>query len=305
MLVAPAKYAATAITAALALSLLGGCRPKGEARDSAVVAADSGARAPVATAAGAGERNVVTVTASDYAFDAPAEVPAGLTTIRLVNRGPSLHHIQLVKLAAGKTTADLLAALKAGGPPPSWIAFAGGPNPPEPGSTTSATVPLEAGTYAMICFVPDSAGTPHVMKGMARTLTVTAPTAATAAMKSAEPAADVVMTLKDYDFTFSKPLVPGKQTIRVDNAGPQPHEVALIRLNPGKTPEDFAKWAMRPSGAAPGTVHGGLSTVMPGTHAFVEADLPAGDYALICFMPDGKDGKPHYSHGMMKRITIG
>jgi len=40
--------------------------------------------------------NVVTIVAMDYAFKAPATVPAGLTTVRLVNQGKLLHHVQLV-----------------------------------------------------------------------------------------------------------------------------------------------------------------------------------------------------------------
>ena len=38
-------------------------------------------------AAPAAKPNVVTVTATDYAFDAPASVPAGLTTLRIENNG--------------------------------------------------------------------------------------------------------------------------------------------------------------------------------------------------------------------------
>src|SRR3990170_1626277 len=60
----------------------------------------------------AGGPNVVTVTTSDYRFEAPAEIPAGLTVIRLVNKGPSLHHIQLMKLQDGKSLEDLLLAMK-------------------------------------------------------------------------------------------------------------------------------------------------------------------------------------------------
>jgi uncharacterized cupredoxin-like copper-binding protein len=243
---------------------------------------------------------VVTVTASDYSFDAPAEVPAGLTTLRLVNKGPSLHHVQLVRLDAGKTPADFLDAMKTEGPPPSWARMAGGPNPSEVGQAASSTVPLEPGQYVLICFIPASDGMPHVMKGMSRALTVTGPSGVAAA----EPQADVVMTLTDSDFTLSQPLTAGAHTIRVENAGPQPHEVALVRLKAGKTPEDFAKWGMHPTGAAPGTLYGGVSGIEPGTHAFVQADLPAGEYALLCFVPDGKDGKGHYAHGMAKRITI-
>lgn len=29
-----------------------------------------------------------------------------------------------------------------------------------------------------------------------------------------------------------------------------------------------------------------------------------GDYGLICFVPDAKDGKPHLVHGMVKTIKV-
>jgi hypothetical protein len=32
--------------------------------------------------------------------------------------------------------------------------------------------------------------------------------------------------------------------------------------------------------------------------------LKAGNYALICFVPDSKDGKPHSVHGMMQTLTV-
>ena len=287
---------ATRAAAVLASALLAAGCMRGD-RDGAP--ADSAADAATAGSA-ADTARVVTVTASDFAFDAPAEVPAGLVTFRLVNRGPSLHHVQLFRLEEGKTAADFAAALEAGGPPPKWLVAAGGPNPPEAGDTTSATVPLAPGNYMMVCFVPSADGVPHLMKGMSRPLTVTGPATA----GGAEPAADVVMTLKDYDFALSKPLTAGKHTIRIDNAGPQEHEVAIVRLKPGKEPEDFAKWANRPDGESPATLHGGVSGIAPNTRAFVHVDLPAGDYALICFVPDHKDGKAHLAHGMMKRITV-
>jgi hypothetical protein len=244
--------------------------------------------------------NVVTVVASDYAFHAPARIPAGLTTFRLTNKGPSLHHIQLVKLEEGKTVDDFLAALKAGGPPPTWASMAGGPNPPEPGHVAVASVALEPGNYAIVCFVPDADGVPHLMKGMARGITVTGP-----ARTVAEPSADITVKLVDYDFQLSKPLTPGHHVLRVENEGAQPHEVAIVRLKPGKSPLDFAEWGEHPHGPAPGTMHGGVSGIMPGTHAFVVADLPPGEYGLICFLPDMKDGKPHFAHGMEKRIKVG
>jgi uncharacterized lipoprotein YbaY len=262
------------------------------------------AAAPPASAAGAeqtasaGKPHVVTVVASDYTFDAPAEVPAGLTAIRLVNRGPSLHHIQLMRLDEGKTLDDFLAALK-GDHPPTWAVVAGGPAPPEVGDTTTTIEALQPGTYALICFIPAKDGMPHVMKGMSHEMKVVAP-----ARAAAPPEADVVVTLVDYDFQLSQPLKAGKHTIRVENTASQPHEIAIVRLGPGKRPGDFAAWGMKPVGPQPGTIHGGVSGIMPGAHSFVELDLPPGDYGLLCFIPDAKDGKPHFEHGMMKTIKV-
>lgn len=247
----------------------------------------------------AGGPNVMTVIASDYSFDAPAEIPAGLTAIRLVNKGPSLHHIQLMKLEDGKTVEDFLAALK-GEHPPTWATPAGGPAPPEIGDTTTSIEALEPGSYALICFIPAVDGMPHVMKGMSRGLKVVGPSPTAAS----EPAADIVVKLVDYDFELSQPLTAGKHTIRVENAGSQPHEIAIVRLNPGKTPADFTAWGMKPVGPPPGTTHGGVSGIMPGTHSFIEVDLPAGEYGLLCFLPDAKDGKPHFVHGMAQQTEV-
>ena len=286
---------ATASTATLALLALAACRPEKPGSDAAV--SDS---ATASTASGPAALPVITVSASDFKFEAPAEVPAGYVTFRLVNRGPSIHHIQLVKLEDGKTADDFIGALKAGGPPPRWATMAGGPNPPEVRDTTSATLSLEPGSYAMVCFVPSADGVPHLMKGMVRPLKVTS-----AETGAAEPAAQSVMKLVDYDFELSGPLPAGRSTIRIENVGAQPHEVAIVRLKPGKEPMDFAEWGERQVGAAPGTLAGGVSAIMPGASAFVNVDLKPGEYGLICFIPDAKDGKGHYHHGMAKKIAVG
>lgn len=272
----------------LTTALLPGCQSRESSR-------------PLPDAAGAAstDPSVLRVTATDFSFEAPDQIPAGLTTIRLINKGPSLHHIELIKLDQGKTLPDFLTALKAGGPPPSWASMIGGPNVPEFGDSSTAIVTLDPGSYAMICVIPGSDGMPHVMKGMARTITVTSP-----ARVTAEPVADVMVKLVDYDFQFAQPLTAGHHTIRVENVGEQVHEMVLVRLENGKTAADVAAWAEKMAGPPPGAVHGGISGIMPGEHMFIVADLPAGNYGLLCFFPDSKDGKPHLVHGMIKTITV-
>jgi hypothetical protein len=244
---------------------------------------------------------VVTVTATEFSFDAPAEIPAGLTTIRLVSNGQELHHATLIKLEDGKTYNDFVQALKNPGPPPAWAVEHGGPNPPHPaGGVAEVTQTLEPGNYAIVCFVPSPDGTPHIAKGMMRPLTVVPSTTPPAP----EPEADVTMKLTDYAFTMSKPLTAGKHVIRVENSGPQPHEVVLARLAPGKTAADLAKWIEKMEGPPPGEPIGGVAGLHTGGHAFITVDLTPGEYALLCFLPDTKDGRPHVAHGMMQDIKI-
>ena len=59
----------------------------------------------------------VTIVARDFAFDAPDTIPAGMTTIHFVNRGPDLHHAMLVRLDGNHTAADFAKAMEADGPP--------------------------------------------------------------------------------------------------------------------------------------------------------------------------------------------
>lgn len=243
--------------------------------------------------------NVISVIATDYAFDMPTSVPAGLTTIRFSNKGKELHHLSLVKVEKGKTPEDVLAYFKAGGPPPKWMKPVGGPNAPAAGEETVLTSDLEAGDYVAFCMIPSPGGTPHIMKGMLKAFTVTS-----SARKSATPLADITLTLSEYDFAFSKPLAPGAHVIAVRNTGKQMHEFFMAQLRPGKSPLDMAKFAENPVGAPPGKPMGGITNILPGDVVYLQVNVPKGEYAFICFTPDMTDGKPHLAHGMLKQISV-
>jgi hypothetical protein len=242
---------------------------------------------------------VVTVTGADFKFDAPETIPAGVTEFRFVNKGPSSHHMQILKLTSGKTFDDLSAALANPGPPPAWIKMLGGPNAPAPGTESNATLTLAPGNYAIICFV-DIGGPPHFTKGMIRALTVVPAKGASAAT----PKADITTSLFDYNFKLSSHVRPGAHTIRVHNTGPQAHEVELVQLAPGKTVEDFVAWIGNMKGAPPAKPIGGIAAIEPGMSQVFSADFAPGNYAFVCFIPDAKDGKPHYVHGMTKQFNV-
>ena len=280
-----------------ALFMLAGCAKSDT--QSADTAAKAAAEAPAPAAAAT--PNMVSFTAREFAFEGPDTIPAGLTMIHLTDTGKELHHVQLIKLEGGKTFADFQAAAKdmAKGPPPSWIVFYGGVNPPAPGATTTAMQVLEPGNYAVVCIVEGADHVPHMAKGMMRSLTVTP-----SSNPTTEPTADVTLTLSDYTFTLSKPLAAGRQMIKVENTASQPHEVVLVQLAPGKTIQDVGKWVFDMKGPPPGKPIGGIPAFVNGKNSFFEADLTPGEYGMICFVPDAKDGKPHVQHGMTTQFKV-
>ena len=251
----------------------------------------------------AGPHHVI-VTAQDYSFTAPDSVAAGLEMFHLVNAGPSLHHIQIVALDSGKTTSDLMAAMKSPGPPPAWVRFVGGPNALTPGGadTAIAYLTLTAGNYALLCLIPDTAGIPHFAHGMVRALTVT-PSDETPA---SAPAADVTIHLKDYEFDVTGNLTPGAHTVRIVNDGPQAHEMLIAQMAPKKKAADLVRWLEvgKMRGMPPAKPVGGSTVLGPGVSEVVAVNLAAGNYGLFCFVPDAKDGKDHVEHGMVKDLAI-
>lgn len=253
---------------------------------------------------------VVTVEVGDYAFTRlPTSVPSGWTRIRLVNKGATLHHMQLNRLDDGHTLRDMLRDFTPGRPSPAYMVGAGGPSAAWAGQTIEVVANLSAGTYAVICWVPAADHRLHVQMGMIGQLTVTkAETPRAPAAKPADPLrADVVISAVDYNWQLSKPVARGRQVIRFENRGPQPHELVVVRLAAGKTMTDARDWAERgQTGELPGTMLNGVAAITPGGTAYVVNEFTPGRYALLCFVPDEKDGKgqPHVHFGMMKEFAI-
>lgn len=260
------------------------------------IAARDRANASTATAT----INNLDVVAADFHFRAPRAIPAGLTRVRLHNEGTQPHHVQLIRLAPGHTVAEYLERIRAREFHVPWATFVGGPETPGTNGVSEVTVPLTPGEYAMICVISGSDRTPHIAKGMILPLTVTA----TQTPQSPLPEADVRLVLREYSFDITPGIRAGRQTIRVENAGTQAHHVAFVRLGNGRSLADALMWFKEMKGPQLDHTIGGTTAIAPGGANLVTADFEPGDYALICFVPDTRDGVSHMRHGMVRQIRI-
>jgi len=109
----------------------------------------------------------------------------------------------------------------------------------------------------------------------------------------------------DFRFELSGPITAGFHIVRVVNNGSQPHEVVVVRLSPDASADDFLN-AFRPGVAVSPAGHpvGGLVGIDPGRDGFFRMNFAAGNYGLICFLPDITRGAPHFTRGMMMDISV-
>ncbi len=266
----------------------------------AAVLSFAGARSAISQASAGDSPPVVTVHATDFAFSAPDHLPAGPTIFRLINDGPGIHHLTIVRLDADKGVADLAAALQHPGRLPPWAVMIGGPDAVAAGGEATATVNLAEGNYALVCFVDVPGGVPHFARGMSRALTVTP----AAGPEASLPTPDVTITLSDYSFAVSGSLNAGQHVIEVRARPGQPHEMELIRLEPGKTADEMVRWVKDMQGPPPGRLVGGIAPIVAGSSAYLTVDLTPGTYVLACFLPDASDGQSHITHGMIKTVKV-
>src|ERR671921_2920038 len=87
--------------------------------------------------------------------------------------------------------------------------------------TAQAMIDLTPGEWIAWAGYPDA---PQAPVG----LSVTGEAGATPTA-GAEPAADVTVTMFEYDFTVEGTLTPGSHVFAVTNVGAQPHEMYMLR----------------------------------------------------------------------------
>ena len=266
----------------------------------------------------AGDYPEVVVVAAEYRFEMPASTPGGLTRLTMRNEGAEDHHAMFMRVNDGSTLEDLQAALET---PDLGAIFAvstslGGPEV-SPGGEASVIADLEPGRYMVICVIPDAEGVPHYLMGMQAPLEV-----GEVEGTQAPPEADMTVELVDFAFVMPEmDVAPGQHVWEVPNIGEQIHEMVILQLAEGVTPDQVQAIFQAPpatpgaggatpvampemAGPPPFTVIGGVAPMSPGYTNWAILDLEAGDYIAICFVPDPATGAPHFALGMIMPFTV-
>jgi hypothetical protein len=235
----------------------------------------------------------------DFAFRAPATARAGFVRARVVNRGPSPHHLLFTKVPDTSSIATLYKAITTGSTNlvlKDW----GGPNITARGDSSEAIVELKPGRYLLTCWMMGTDKREHVMSGMMSLVDVKR------FPGGPVPNADLILRAKDYSLDFSSAPTRGHHLVRLENSGPQEHDVQIVKLRPGETVAQLLKWANAGLIGAPpvGVLAGGATGIDKGNRVWFPLDLTPGRYAMFCFVPDRKDNKPHLLHGMLREFTV-
>lgn len=244
----------------------------------------------------------VVIIAKEYAFNGPDQITGGWKTIRLKNQGRDVHHVQFLRLPGGKTEKDFKQALAADATRlPPWVIRYGGVNSVMPDKEAAVILELDSGDYVLICGIPDKEGLPHVIHGMTKSLRVSDPDQP---LPSA-PVADVTVSMKEFSYSFDRPLTAGERMILVRNDGAQAHELLLLKLAPGASVQDFLDF-YEPGvpGNPAGRTIGGMTGLAPGRNTFLSLRIEPGRYGMLCFLADPRRRKPHFMDGMWMDIDV-
>ncbi len=146
------------------------------AHDAGAQAAAKPVAKPTAAAArpavNANRVTYVAVSAVDYNFSAPEQVPAGVVAFNLMNGGADLHALALLELPDNHTLREFLDMYHSKGIIPPWMPTLGQTGPIAPNQEVFLTVRMKPGRYILACLIPARDGRAHTEKGMVKMIMV-------------------------------------------------------------------------------------------------------------------------------------
>lgn len=248
---------------------------------------------PVPATPAAVEIPTVTVEVTADGISVPAEVPSGVVSFVMQNTSGAAGSPEIVRLNDGVTMDQLNEALASGDDMAALtlVSLQGGPSA---SVDNKVTYNLTPGNYVAALF-PENG--PPVMQ----------PFTSGAASGAVAPSADVSAQLVDFQFIIPDEIKAGPQVWQIENNGEQWHEMGILKFNEGATMDDLMAMLQseEASGPPPFEDVAFWSPMGPGQTAWVTWDLPAGEYTVVCFLPDlNGDGAPHHAHGMTRTLTV-
>lgn len=112
----------------------------------------------------------------------------------------------------------------------------------------------------------------------------------------------ITFTAGDYSYAGPDTIPAGVTTFSLVNQGNEAHHIFLLKLNDGKTVEDFM--ALKPEKWPAWVVAvGGPNAAMPGGTVAATMNVDAGNYVMLCLIPSS-DGTPHIAKGMVRPLTV-
>ncbi|MCO6452240.1 MAG: hypothetical protein J5I90_15770 [Caldilineales bacterium] len=251
---------------------------------------------PTPAAMPAPEIPTINVEITADGINVPAEVPSGIVAFTLQNSGPE-GSFDIARLNEGVTTDQLNEALASGDDLAALalVSLNGGAS----GNVDNKVIyDLAPGSYVAVSF--PNAGPPIVVQ----------PFTSGEDSGAAAPTADITVQLVDFQFALPNEIKAGQNVWQIENKGGQWHEMGILKLNEGSTVDDLIAWiesqsSDTPSGPPPFEDVAFWSPMAVGNTAWVTWDIPAGEYTVICFLPDlVGDGSPHFAHGMVRTLTV-
>lgn len=244
----------------------------------------------------------LTVVGTDFSYEAPDSIPAGFVRVRLDDRGPTPHHLVVLRVPTERSAEEALTAIATTGSVPEWLESVGGPEvSEEPARQASFISYFEPGEYVLACVLLDDEGVPHYRHGMVRGLVVGEPLQASTV--GPEPATDTII-FHDHYYEVSGPLRAGHVRFWVENQGTQRHHAEIVKLNDGVDFETLVNALSDFSAPQPLQSAGGTTGLSPGRSGWLEVNLEAGSYALVCFFVDGDTGLPHFRLSMVRMFEV-
>ena len=303
MTVSTGRFTRSLLALCAAGALVAGCGDDDDDASSGSESAKPTLFAVTATAQGAKKK----------ALEFPATVKAGLVTLTLTNSDTVLRSAQILRVTDDHTVDDVLKVVNADSTKiPESMQDGGGLPGVKPGETMSATQNLAPGRYVIW---DDEGGDDEDAPGYDELgakgefmVTGEAVDAELPPVPATVTATDEGTYTKDktYDFEF-KGLKAGTNQVRFENTGDQLHHALFFPIiKDSTTIEDVEKAFASEDGPPPVDFEKGVGTsvIDGGIAQNITLELPAGRYAVICFISDRKGGKSHAEQGMPKELTV-